>query len=354
MTVYSNTFNNPNVLANAFKADSKFWKSNNVFTAVSGTAIFNGSERIVFDLGLQKTLDAIKWQNNDGDGIPVDFAIHGSDDNVSFDLIREITGNANNRCNLSFSDEINTYRYYSITVTRSNAEYVKLNYISLETVSYPAEASVLLPEMYIDNINSFDLSYEIPFPSTDVRYIAFVNGKKYWFNGFEWIQSNGRSDNSNAYVEFNSNLSKLKEKFGENYLFSVSIVMVSDTTATPVLSYATVNYNNEKNSIFVPKNLIRIKGYLSGYPGTLRKPVEIEVYLKRSAIVVDKETITFNVKKIYSDDTGYFDFTLPQTENANPEKARYVIVIPSVNLRRERYTPAVSEISLSDWLSGNF
>ncbi len=337
------------VVSNLLINDSSNWQTLGVMNFQSGQVSYTGQVDILIDNGDSKTLDSIAFVNSDGAGLPVDFLIQGSDDNITYATIDSYTGNSQREMSIKYEDSINTYRFFRIRFTRSSDAFIRLNYLQLRTRSYPAEASVRFPSVQADSVSSIEVTSNTPFPATSIRYVINVDGNLYWWNGSAWVASSGNVSSSNDLVTVNTNLSKFS--FGENFNISPVAILLSDETATPVINSLSVKTANEKNSEFIPANMIRIKGFLSGYPGTLAKPIVMEISLRRSTIVIEGQTFGFNVTRILSDQSGYFDFMLPQTEFATPLKARYQIVIPAINFRSERWTPAQSTIDLAEWFS---
>lgn len=341
------------VVSNIVSTDSsKYWNSGPNFVFNSSTGTYTGSETILVDLGTAKTLDSVSWVNRDGFGVPVDFQVEGSSDNITYSVVERITGNALRSADLKYYDSVNTYRFYRLNFTNSTASSVRIHHAEMNIRTYPAEASVKIPELLVDVVSNYDVSGSIPFPAADIKYILDVDGKNYWHNGSTWTVSDGTLANSNTISTLNSKLSTLDG--GENFRIALVPVFQSDTTDTAVIESVTAKVTNHKNSEFIPQNLIRIRGFLTGFPGNVKKPIEIQVNLLRSVISVGGQTLGSAVQTFQSDSTGYFDFELPQTENAVPTKARWAIKIPMFNFRTEQYTPALTELSLSNWIGGNF
>lgn len=354
LSLSAGTQNTDNVISNVVENDQNFWQSENTFTYNSGLVAYLGQEYVLVDLGEEETIHELSWSNNTGAGIAIDYKLSGSNDNITYSDILIRTGNSQTEGVKKFEDSVYKYRFYKLSITKSTDEFVRFNHISLKTRAFPEESNVLIPAIEADKVKSVVVNAETPFPATSLRYILQINGTKYWWDGSRWVESDGTATNSNDLETINNNLKSLDESFGENFKIATNILLLSDGTETPVIKTVEVETENSKNSVFIPNNMIRIKGFISGFPGVLSKPIEMNISLRRSSIVVEGETLGFAATVIKSDNSGYFDFLLPQTENANPEKARYSITIPQMNLRRERYTPAISSLSLSDWLSNNF
>lgn len=341
------------VVSNIVSTDtSLFWNSNANFASNSGTMTYLGSEYILVDLGTAATLDSAAWVNRDGHGVPIDYQLLGSNDNITYSTIDSITGNGQRTSNIDFTDTVNTFRFYKMVFTNSTDPFVRIHHAEINLRAYPSSAAVELPSLIADQITSFSADSTAPYPATDIKYILSVDSKKYWFNGSAWVASNGTLANSNPLDTLNNNLGTIS--FPENFKVALVPVFQSDTTDTASLSGVTALVANDKNSVFIPTSRIRIQGILTGFPANVQKPIELQVNLIRSVISLNGQTIGSAVQTFRSDNTGYFDFELPQTEAAVPAKARWAIHIPIFNFRTEQFTPAQSTISLADWIGGNF
>lgn len=343
-----------NVVTNLVN-DGVYWKTQaGTFTLVSGTSFYTGYENIKIDLTSDATIDSLKATFGSTAGIPSDFELLGSDDNVTYISIKKFTGNVQQSVNFNFTN-VNTYRFYRLDFTKSNASYVRVDSLMINTRTYPASSKIELPIVVADSITSFDVIETSPYPATDVKYAVLVDNQLKWFNGNAWVNSDGTLTNSNSLSTINNNISTLT--IALNAKVSLAILLQSDGTDTPIVTSTTAKTVNEE-TVYIPSNRVRIYGYLyqdEANNQTLQAPFEMQISLRRSSVqLADGETLVFNVRKIYSDSNGFFDFTIPSTEFANPAKSRYVITVQSANLRRERYAPAVNSIKLSDWIAGNF
>ena len=337
-----------NVVGNLIYGTAGSWQTANVFTLTSG-GIYTGSEYVMVSFSDDETLDNITVEKADSLGIPVDFIVAGSADNASYTTIKTFTGNRQTSIDIDLTDSTNTYRFYRILFTASTDAYVKLDTMRFYTRAYATEAKVTLPEIMTDDVTSIGTTVTESTVLTGVKCHLIVDKKSYWFNGSVWATSDGTLSQSNDLTVINNNIESLS--IPQNAKIAIAPVFFSSGENTAILTSAEIVSSNLPNADFVPQNQVRIRGYVAGHT---TQPLEMHIHLRRSVIVIDGQTIGYTARVITSDSTGYFDFYLPQTELASPKKARFVIRIPSLSLRRERYTPAQDNLDLAAFIAGTF
>jgi hypothetical protein len=331
---------------------STMWESQAIFTGPGNT----GMAGVIMTFNEPAVLNSVRIRCG-STGKPVDFSIVGYNGMTSTEIVtfNGLTLNDSEQYVFKF-DNNNAYISYTVRITRSTDSTVSISEISFDGYSYEfSNSHAILPEIYADSIQSFNTVEGNIHPiASTITYSVNIDGKNYWFDGSNFVESNLTFLQSNRLDEINSNTNKLNSLIKEENS-SVKLIAVFNTTTgdSPVLKSVTYNYNNFSTREFTPSNMIRIRGYITGIT-TMKMPIKMEVSLLNSTIKLDGQTVGFSAKVIYSDSNGYFDFMLPQTELASPKKARFSVVIGDINFRRERYTPAITNISLSDWLNGNF
>jgi len=181
---------------------------------------------------------------------------------------------------------------------------------------------------------------------TEIKYIINVNGIDYYYDGNNWVQSDGSYNQSNFLVDLNEHISKLLTNPSD---IRIKAILYSATGKnTPELDSITMDYdyagaNKEEVTICT------VTGWITDLDNTIEdiQNVPIQVYLNKQAVKY-KNNITIYNKPItvYPNQHGYFELKL--IDNENMENNSYSYYIVKINNKKIYY------ISVPDAIGANF
>ena len=217
--------------------------------------------------------------------------------------------------------------------------------ISLLTINYndniySTDNPIIYPNSLIrtDKIESLSEVSTKP-TGTEIKYIIKSNDRDYYWNGNNWVISNGTYSQSNTITEINENLDSFPEVPSDVYI--KIFLHTDDESVTPEIDQLTVMYDyagSDRDSI----TICTVTGWITNIIDNVTKitSVPITVTLNKQVVTYKDNIVLMNQSKtFYPRSNGYFELKL--VENDNMKGNCYYIVIINNKTFRIRVPNAV-------------
>ena len=190
---------------------------------------------------------------------------------------------------------------------------------------YSTDNPILYPNSSIRTDKILSLSETSIKPTnTEIKYIVHANGSDYYWDGNDWITSDGSYAQSNTVIEVNDNLDGFPAIPSDVYI--KILLHTSDNSVTPELDQLTITYDyagSDRDTIAV----CTVTGWITDIVNNLSNidSVPIIVNLCKPTVKYKNNVVLLNeTKTFYSNSSGYFELKL--IENENMESGSYYVV----------------------------
>ena len=210
--------------------------------------------------------------------------------------------------------------------------------ISLLTINYndnvyPTDNPIIYPNSLVrtDNIESLSEVSTKP-TGTEIKYIIKSNDRDYYWNGNNWVISNGTYSQSNTLTEINENLDNFPGVPSDVYI--KIFLHTSDESVTPEIDQLTVTYDyagSDRDSI----TICTVTGWITNIIDNVTKitSIPITVTLNKQVVTYKDNIVLMNQSKtFYPRSNGYFELKLVENDNMKGN-CYYIVIINNKTFR---------------------